>query len=151
MSATSDLQREPASSDAVASAERLIAIVRGLVAELRPGGAAPAVRLDSALERELGLDSLARAELLLRIEAEMGVALPERVLAEAETARDLLRELPRSTASGSPPRRAAAVAEVPALDLDAAGAAEAAPESAATLLAVLAWHAARHSQRPHLV
>src|SRR5688572_26418176 len=114
MSATSDLQREPASSDAVASAERLLAVVRRLVAEVRPGGAAPTVRLDSALERELGLDSLARAELLLRIEAELGVALSERVLAEAETPRDLVRALLRATASGVPQRRGAALAEVPA-------------------------------------
>ena len=151
MSATPDLHREPSSGEAGAPAERLLAIVRGLAAEVRPGGAAPPVRLDSALERELGLDSLARAELLLRIEGELGVALPERVLAEAETPRDLLRALPRPTASGSAHRRGAALAEVPSLDLDAGGAAEAAPESAPTLLAVLAWHAARHPQRRHLV
>ena len=39
--------------------------VHGLVAELHPY-APPTVRLDSDLERELGLDSLALAELLVR-------------------------------------------------------------------------------------
>ena len=51
------------------------------------------VALDSSLERDLGLDSLARVELVLRLEREFGVSLPEQALATAETPRDLLRFL----------------------------------------------------------
>ncbi len=51
------------------------------------------VALDSSLERDLGLDSLARVELILRVEREFGVSLPEQALASAETPRDLLRFL----------------------------------------------------------
>ncbi|MBV9360488.1 MAG: AMP-binding protein, partial [Betaproteobacteria bacterium] len=49
------------------------------------------VALDSSLERDLGLDSLARVELVLRIERESSASLPERALASSETPRDLLR------------------------------------------------------------
>ncbi len=49
--------------------------------------------LDSSLERELGLDSLARVELVLRLEREFEASFPEQALASAETPRDLLRFL----------------------------------------------------------
>ncbi|MGH8805464.1 MAG: acyl carrier protein, partial [Polaromonas sp.] len=45
------------------------------------------VTLNSSLDRDLALDSLARMELLLRIERAFGVALPEDTLARAETVR----------------------------------------------------------------
>ncbi len=48
--------------------------------------------LDNSLEKDLGLDSLARVELLARIERHFGLVLPERIFTEAETPRDLLRE-----------------------------------------------------------
>ena len=51
------------------------------------------VALDSSLEKELGLDSLARVELVLRLEQEFGASLPEQALATSETPRDLLRFL----------------------------------------------------------
>ncbi|MGE5800375.1 MAG: acyl carrier protein [Syntrophaceae bacterium] len=49
------------------------------------------ITLDSSLDRDAGLDSLARMELLARLESQFGIALPERVFADAETPRDLLR------------------------------------------------------------
>ena len=58
--------------------------------------------LDHSLERDYGLDSLSRAELLLRIERELGVAPEETALSEAETPRDLLRVFGRRT--GAEPR-----------------------------------------------
>ncbi|HEY5790580.1 MAG TPA: acyl carrier protein, partial [Gammaproteobacteria bacterium] len=64
-------------------ASELLALVVGLVAELRPGAPPPAADLDASLERGYGLDSLSRVELLLRIEQHWGVELPEGVLASA--------------------------------------------------------------------
>lgn len=52
--------------------------------------------LDSSQERDWGFDSLARAELLLRSERAFSVRLPERMLGEAETLRDLLPALLRA-------------------------------------------------------
>ena len=57
--------------------DRLIHLVAGLAAELR-GGVAPTVKPDTALERELGFDSLTRVEPLVRIEREFGVRLGDR-------------------------------------------------------------------------
>ena len=74
------------------NATRLLAIVAEVAREARPN-VKPHVALDTSLEREVGLDSLARVELVLRLEREFGVSLPEQALASAETPRDLLRFL----------------------------------------------------------
>jgi acyl carrier protein len=73
-------------------ANRMLAVVQEVAREARPHFEAY-VALDSALERDLGFDSLARVELVLRLEREFGVSLPEQALATAETPRDLLRFL----------------------------------------------------------
>jgi acyl carrier protein len=72
--------------------DRLLEVVAAVAREARPH-VEPHVTLDSSLERELGLDSLARVELVLRLEKEFGAALPEQALATSETPRDLLRFL----------------------------------------------------------
>src|SRR3990172_13243872 len=74
------------------SPERLLAVVAEVAREARPN-VKPHVALDSSLEKELGLDSLARVELVLRLEREFSTSLPEQALASAETPRDLLRFL----------------------------------------------------------
>jgi acyl carrier protein len=71
---------------------RVLKIVADVAREARPHIDAY-VALDASLERELGLDSLARVELVLRLEREFGVSLPEQALASSETPRDLLRFL----------------------------------------------------------
>src|SRR5262245_66588272 len=73
-------------------ANRLLALVQQVAREARRNVEAY-VALDSSLERDLGLDSLARVEVVLRLEREFGVSLPEQALATAETPRDLLRFL----------------------------------------------------------
>src|SRR3569833_1945430 len=78
----------PAEQTRRSSEQRLLAILQNLVNELRDGGGG--VRMDSHLDRDLGLDSLARVELLLRLEREFGASLPEGVLVEAETPHALL-------------------------------------------------------------
>jgi acyl carrier protein len=69
---------------------RLLAVVAAVAREARPNVDAY-VALDSSLERDLGLDSLARVELVLRVEREFAASLPEQALATSETPRDLLR------------------------------------------------------------
>jgi acyl carrier protein len=73
-------------------ANRLLTVVQAVAREARPN-IETYVALDSSLERDLGLDSLARVELVLRLEREFSVSLPEQALATAETPRDLLRFL----------------------------------------------------------
>jgi len=123
---------------------RLLSIVDQLVAEVRPGGRSVAT-LDSKLDRDLGLDSLARVELLTRIEQAFGVRLGDDVLGAAETPRDLLMAVAAGApaAAGLPGDRAAW--QAPEL-LE-----EGAPDSAATLVEILQWHARQHPDRPHVL
>ncbi len=73
-------------------APRLLATVRSVAAELRPQAKiAASLGLDHSLERDYGLDSLARVELFARIVHELDVSVSEPALTEAETPRDLLR------------------------------------------------------------
>ncbi len=69
------------------------AALRAVLAELLSEGGRPAtadeIDLDSRLERDLGLDSLGRAELLTRLERRLRVRLPEQLLTAA-TPRELL-------------------------------------------------------------
>ena len=72
----------------------LLRLVRELADQLRPGNDfAQALGIDHSLERDYGLDSLSRAELLTRIESELGVSLEPAALSQAETPHDLLRAI----------------------------------------------------------
>ncbi len=84
-------------------AKKVLSVVQAVAREARPS-VEPDVSLDSSLEKELGLDSLARVELVLRLEREFGASLPEQALATSETPRDLLRFLLSS--AGHAPRAA---------------------------------------------
>ena len=119
----------------------LLRLVRELADQLRPGNDfAQALGVDHSLERDYGLDSLARAELLTRIESELGVSLAPADLLQAETPHDLLRALsspgPASVSSPSVPEptRDDSRIEYPPATFD-------------TLIDVLDWHAERHGER----
>ena len=118
--------------------------VQQVVRELhRRDARAVSPTLDSTLERDLGLDSLGRAELLTRLERTCGVRLPEHLLATADTVRDLLRAVQGGTAPVSPlglPEVRGAMPDVAA----------APPQHAGTLVEVLEWHAYTHPQRLHI-
>ncbi|KAB2890672.1 MAG: AMP-binding protein [Desulfobulbaceae bacterium] len=125
--------------------EQLLTILSRLMAELHPEAASRLdITLDSRLDRDLGLDSLARMELLTRLEQSFAVRLPEKVLTTVETPRDLLRHLAAvpaeaATGTGSQPTEFGA----------AAGSAEV--RSAATLLEVLDRHAAARPDAGHIL
>ena len=124
---------------ATASADALLAVIEQLVRDSGHAGS-PQAALDSSLERELGLDSLARVELVLRIERAFDVSLPERALYAAETPRDLLR-LAQSS-QGAP--RTEPVREIQSLVQAETGAIVC---EEPTLLAALAWHNNAHPDR----
>src|SRR5262245_20543715 len=125
--------------DAVAVLE----IVQALARELQPQGKSwRGFTLDSSLERDVGLDSLGRIELLARLEKAFGVRLAEDVLGSAETPGDLLQAV-----LGAHPAAAPAVRLEIAAPL-AAG--EAAPDRTRSLVEVLEWHAHRDPGRRHI-
>ena len=109
------------------------------------------VTLASSLDRDLGLDSLGRVELLLRIERAAGVALAEDTLQTAETVADLWRAVqhgrPQGTIEPAPAARAHAEAAAPAT---AASTGQALAQ-AQTLLQVLDAHRQAQPDRTHIV
>ena len=84
---------------------QVLDIVGGLIAELGQPAASPPA-LDDSLDRDLGISSLERVELLLRIERVFGVRLPDAVMAEAASPKDLvaaiLRASPEHPSAGHP-------------------------------------------------
>lgn len=125
-------------------AAALFKIIHELAAELHPRRAQRRpVTLDSSLSRDVGLDSLARVELLARVEKQFQVTIPERLFAQAETPRDLLRAL----RNAGPTPMAAVEAEV---ITELSEEAPPAPYTARTLVDVVDWHILNHPERPHI-
>ncbi|MDO8876508.1 MAG: AMP-binding protein [Pseudolabrys sp.] len=121
----------------------VIALVSTLVRELHPQRMRLTdIRLSSRIERDLGIDSLGRAELILRIERAFRVRLPAQTIGEAETVHDLVKALERA----GPELRRAALEAPAGLTLPSVSAAT----EARTLIEVLEWHTAQHPDRLHL-
>ena len=101
-----DLPPRPETPDLEALAPRLLATVCRVADELRPQARlATSLGLDHSLERDYGLDSLARVELITRIDHDLGLSLGEAALTDAETPRDLLRFITRTGGAGCRPGR----------------------------------------------
>ena len=122
--------------------EALLELIAAMSKELGAGARSAEVRLDSSLERDLGFDSLARMELLHRIEARFDCSFPEALLAEAETPRDLVRGLGTS----APPPGAA---PAPRAQLSA-GAGRVVPGHVETLTEALQWQAEHYGDSTHI-
>lgn len=130
----------------MASEERaVLALVRGLVAEVHPHATPPSVTLDSTFD-DLGIGSLELAELLLRVQDKCRVALPPHILASAETPRDLVQALAR----GHPVLVEGRVADRGMVPLPTGAPAGAVPEAALTLNDVLDWHVGATPDRMHI-
>ncbi len=128
--------------------KELLRIVRALAKELHPHlRATEDATLGSHLERDLGFDSLGRVELVLQLSKAFAVRLPDSILAEAETCRDLLAALLAAdpqTAHLS----AQAATDAPARTEDQARVE--APATAQTLVEVLEYHVRAHPDRTHV-
>ena len=116
----------------------LLDVARATVAELRGRDAAELpISIDSSIQSDLGLDSLARVELLHRVDQAFGLELPDSTFAEATTLAELLAAIDRAG-----PRHAGAAPSPVARPTERR--VEPAPPGAATLIDVLRWHAERH-------
>jgi 1-acyl-sn-glycerol-3-phosphate acyltransferase len=121
----------------------LTAVVAELVHELHPQRFRYIdIRPSSRIERDLGIDSLGRTELILRIERAFRVRLPARTIGEAETVQDLVQALEQARPTRE--RTAQEAPQPPALPSVPAA------SEARTLIEVLEWHAVRHPDRLHL-
>ncbi len=67
-------------------AETLLQVIGDLLAEIHPHHLpVERITLDSSFEKELGLDSLSRVELIARVETAFKLALPERTYCFSQT------------------------------------------------------------------
>ncbi len=129
--------------------QALLDVVAGTLRDLQPGAPSPQVTLAASLDRDLAFDSLGRMELLLRIERELGVDLPEDTLARAETVGALLDAV-LAVQGRAVPRRERLTPAAEAVPPAAPAAEPGEPVAAATLLDVLDWHLAAHAERTQI-
>ncbi len=127
----------------------LLETVRSLSAQLHHAQFEPEViDLASRLERDVGLDSLARVELLRRIEERFGVRLPDSALVSVETVGDLLHIASSAAAVPQPSRETVLRVSSTAL---ARAAPLGAPHRAGTLTEVLDWQVERRPDATHVI
>ena len=125
----------------------LLQVINALVAEVQPHRPSKAITLDTSFEKDLGLDSLTRVELISRVEKKFKLALPEQIIAEAGSARDLLRAIQGAAI----PRPALHETGIQTVALDDTGAdVKVTPDDVVTLIDVLNWHVSTHPDRPHI-
>jgi fatty-acyl-CoA synthase len=133
--------------------ERVLDVVRSLLEELGSHGVLPTLSFSSHLDRDLGLGSLERVELLSRLETEFTVHLPDRLAAEANTPDDLARFLVDAAgteAAEAEPVTSALRASVVAQKLHRETTEDRA-FSAETLLDLLRYRATHDAERAHLL
>jgi len=122
----------------------LIAVVRELVRELAPQRLKRGdVTLSSRLDRDLGIDSLGRTELVLRIERKFRVRLSVNAVAEMDTITDLLKAVEQAAPSDL---KTAGVELSTFAPVELIGQ----PDDAKTLTGMLDWHVENHPDHLHV-
>ncbi|HET8921416.1 MAG TPA: AMP-binding protein [Candidatus Acidoferrum sp.] len=138
--------------DHLTARERVLDVVRELLEELGSQGALPLLNGSSQLDRDLGLGSLERVELLARLETAFKIRLPDRVTSEANTPEDLARAILAvpGTIAEDLEAGSALRASVTTQKLHR-GAADTGISSAETLSDVLRYRAAHNAEVAHLL
>lgn len=101
------------------------------------------IKLEMSLQRHLGIDSLARAELFQRIEKQFTVTFPDRLLAEAETLQDIAAFLRTASPTVKKPTQQRIITshgDRPHLD----------PSHANTLLDILLMYGEKSPDKAHI-
>jgi len=123
--------------------EQTLEILSELLRELGSAQALESLSLDSALDRDLGLGSLERVEVLVRCEGRFQVRLPDQVAQQAQTPAEWVRAILESGV-GAAPEPARYRITPPARE------APPAPDSATTLVEVLRRHLEIEPDRVHI-
>jgi fatty-acyl-CoA synthase len=129
--------------------ERVLDVVRGLLEELGSHGALPQLSATSNLDRDLGLGSLERVELLTRLEDAFGMRLPDTLVAVANTPEELATAI-----LGSPGIESGSISEMSALSAPVAAplaATDSIVEKAETLVEVIRHRGVHDANRAHLL
>jgi 1-acyl-sn-glycerol-3-phosphate acyltransferase len=130
--------------DSDKSMDVLLKTIKELVVELHPSW--PKTRQilpDSSLSKDLGLDSLARMELLVRMENIFNTTFEEKIFIDAETPRDLWQAILQAGSTLT-------FASTTAMEMSETEETYDLPHNAATLVDVLNWHVEKHPERPHI-
>ncbi|HWQ03567.1 MAG TPA: AMP-binding protein [Candidatus Nitrosotenuis sp.] len=136
-----------------ASGERVCALARDLLIELGSHRALEDVRPEAHLEKDLGLGSLERVELIARIGYAFQVTLPDSVAANAETVADLIAAVTfPSTATDSERELTSGGVNAPLQRMDGTPAVQGPGHlpDAQTLIDVLLHRATHDGPRPHI-
>ncbi len=138
--------------DSSAVRERVLEEIRALLQELGSQGALPMLNGGSQLDRDLGIGSLERVELLARLETAFEIRLPDRVASEANTPDDLARAILDAPGAGAEDVESGSAlrASVTTQKLHRE-AADAGVFSAETLIEVLRHRAVHDAERTHLL
>ena len=120
--------------------QRVVEVVTELVEELRGGHSSP-VSLHDSLERDLGISSLERVELLIRLERVFKTRLGDTAMTAAESPADLVA----AVASGGETFQTTRTHHHQTVDGNVTS-----PDTALTLVDVLSWHAHHTPDRTHI-
>lgn len=121
---------------------QLLSITQQLLAESGEEYAHRHLKLDSSLQRHLGIDSLGRAELFARIEKQFGIQLSQQLLTEAETLNDILTGV--INASPKKVQHSHNIIQHPTEETHID------PSEAKTLVDVLLLYATKYPDKPHI-
>lgn len=120
----------------------VLTVIQRFLTDLGNDRALRALTTQAFLEKDLGLGSLERVELMLRLRQEFGVQLPEETLYQAQTVQDVIVALQHAQPSF---RHELTSARKPALHP-----AIAPPAVAKTLLEVIRYYVETVPERPHI-
>lgn len=130
-------------SQSEAYVDKLLTLIHQIVTELHPHFNRDRVTLEDDFEKDLGLDSLSRVELITRIEEAFNKALPQEIIYEAQTPKALLDALFEADAAPIMD----SYLKKSELRLEKT---HALPHKAQTLVQALQWHLQQHPKRPHI-
>ena len=145
--ATTSTQLDPAGVR-----DRVMNVIGGLLTELGSHGALETLSTKSYLERDLGLGSLERVELLTRLEAAFDLRLPDSLAAQANTPEELIEAIRNAPGAvpGEEEEASALRATLTAQRLQT-DTAESILDRAETLLEVIRYRGIHDATRSHLI
>ena len=130
----------PPAPDRPGLEQRVVEVVTELVEELRGAQSSP-VSLRDSLERDLGISSLERVELLIRLERVFKIRLGDTAMTAAESPADLVTAI----LSGGDTFQTKSTHRHQTVDGNVTS-----PDTALTLVDVLSWHAHHTPDRTHI-
>jgi len=122
----------------------LLQVISALIKDIHPHLASHALTLDSILDKQLGLDSLARMELLARLEKRFKISLSAQRIMEANTPNALLK-LINNQGLPQPSHQ-----DTPDIQLDPGSDTLNHPDQVNNLVDLLDWHVQSHPDREHI-